>query len=117
LTYPANADTQIDARIISAMPAGRTASGAGNTAPHLAALLGRTRAAILSSIAERPGCTTTELAMAARISPSSASEHATVLRAAGLVSSARHRQTVLHTLTSTGDSLLAANGPADIAEF
>ncbi|MFI5894627.1 winged helix-turn-helix domain-containing protein [Actinoplanes sp. NPDC051513] len=108
VTYPATADTQIGARIIAAMPTGR----APITVPHLAALLGRTRAAILFSIAERPGCTTTELATATRISPSSASEHATVLRAAGLISSARHRQTVLHTLTAAGDSLLAANVPA-----
>lgn len=102
LTYPAGAASGI-------------VSATTTTASHLVALLGRTRAAVLSSIAERPGCTTTELATAARISPSSASEHATVLRAAGLVSTTRHRQTVLHTLTATGDSLLSADRPAGIA--
>ncbi|RGC68765.1 Helix-turn-helix domain protein [Micromonospora sp. MW-13] len=72
----------------------------------MVALLGRTRATVLHVIAQQPGCTTGELAATARISASSASEHATVLRAAGLITTTRRRQSVLHVLTPTGRSLL-----------
>ncbi|MGI5401114.1 ArsR/SmtB family transcription factor [Streptomyces sp. CA-135486] len=80
---------------------------AGGTRPSeetLAALLGRTRAAILCLTAE--GATTSELARLTGISPASASHHTTVLRDAGLVTSRRHGNTVLHTLTPTGAALL-----------
>ncbi|WP_448324000.1 winged helix-turn-helix domain-containing protein [Streptomyces sp. DSM 41493] len=88
-----------------------SAPRASSPAPNpLAALLGRTRAAVLSSIAEHPGRSTSELAAFVDISPASASEHATVLRAAGLISTARHRNTALHTITPTGSALL--NAPA-----
>jgi DNA-binding transcriptional ArsR family regulator len=70
----------------------------------LTALLGRTRAAVLDSLTT--GHTTTELARAAGISPASASEHAAVLRDAGLVVTRRHRNTVRHTLTPLGVDLL-----------
>ncbi|WP_123606223.1 helix-turn-helix transcriptional regulator [Micromonospora sp. Llam0] len=72
----------------------------------IVALLGRTRATVLHVIAHQPGCTTGELAAAAQISLSSASEHSTVLRAAGLITTTRRRQSVLHVLTPTGQSLL-----------
>lgn len=72
----------------------------------LAALLGRTRAAVLHTIAEHPGCTTTELAASTRIAPASASEHATVLREAGLITTIRDRHTALHSPTPTGLALL-----------
>ncbi|MBO4207017.1 helix-turn-helix domain-containing protein [Micromonospora echinofusca] len=62
-----------------------------------------------TSAAHRPGCTTSELGATARISLSSASEHATVLRAAGLITTTRRRQSVLHVLTPTGRSLLNAS--------
>ncbi|MCC9738116.1 helix-turn-helix transcriptional regulator [Streptomyces sp. MNU89] len=78
--------------------------------PALSALLGATRATVLRSIAEHPGCTTTELARHAGISPASASEHATVLRTAGLTTTTRHRNTALHTVTPAGVTLL--NAPA-----
>jgi len=70
----------------------------------LAALMGRTRAAVLSTIAD--GCTTTELAGRAGISPASASQHATVLRDAGLITTSRQGSAVLHMLTPLGASLL-----------
>lgn len=72
----------------------------------LAGLLGVTRAAALRVIAD--GCTTTELAQRIGISPGGASQHATVLREAGLVVSHRHRNTVRHTLTGLGAGLLDA---------
>jgi DNA-binding transcriptional ArsR family regulator len=106
LTYPARHRGQI----IAAASADDVTSHDVPPA-HLVALLGRTRAAVLHTIAGHPGCTTTELAAAARISPSSASEHATVLRTAGLITTLRHHQAVLHTLTPAGDSLLPVHGP------
>lgn len=72
----------------------------------LAGLLGTTRAAALRAIAD--SCTTTELARRLGISPGGASQHATVLREAGLVVSRRHRNTVRHTLTKLGIDLLNA---------
>jgi DNA-binding transcriptional ArsR family regulator len=74
--------------------------------PAISALLGRTRAAVLNVIAEHPGCSTKELAAFAGIAPASASEHATVLRQAGLISTARHRNTAVHTPTDLGIALL-----------
>ncbi|BCJ33702.1 transcriptional regulator [Actinocatenispora thailandica] len=76
--------------------------------PAVAALLGRTRATVLTAIAEHPECSTTELARLADISPAGASQHATVLRAAGLVRTVRHRNAALHVPTQLGLSLLAA---------
>lgn len=74
--------------------------------PAIAALLGHTRAAVLSAIAEHPGCSTKELAALAHIAPASASEHATVLRRAGLVSTVRHRNAAVHSPTDLGIALL-----------
>lgn len=72
----------------------------------LAALLGRTRAAVLAETAD--GCSTTELARRLGISAAAASQHTTVLRNAGLVVSLRDRNTVLHTLTPLGQAMLDA---------
>ncbi|AXK37103.1 ArsR family transcriptional regulator [Streptomyces armeniacus] len=71
---------------------------------HLDQLLGRTRAGVLDALFE--DCTTTELARRAGLAVSSASEHATVLRQAGLVSTVRIRNSVRHTLTPLGLALL-----------
>ncbi|GGO89143.1 winged helix-turn-helix domain-containing protein [Wenjunlia tyrosinilytica] len=76
--------------------------------PSLGTLLGRTRAAVLHAVADRPGCTTTELAASAGIALASASEHASVLRDAGLITTQRHRNTALHTPTHRGMALLDA---------
>ncbi|MFC7309250.1 ArsR/SmtB family transcription factor [Streptomyces monticola] len=73
-------------------------------APRLAPLLGHTRAAVLQALQEP--CTTTELARCAGVSLSSASEHAAVLRRAGLVASTRERHCMHHTLTPLGNHLL-----------
>jgi DNA-binding transcriptional ArsR family regulator len=72
----------------------------------LAHLIGQTRAGVLSAAAD--GCTTTELARRLRISPAGASQHATVLRRAGLILSTRKGNAMLHTLTPLGAALLAA---------
>ncbi|MEU7001403.1 helix-turn-helix domain-containing protein [Nonomuraea sp. NPDC046570] len=71
----------------------------------LAELLGRTRARVLRCIALAPGCSTTELARRAGLPPSSASEHARVLRQAGLIASIRHANLMLHQVTEIGDRL------------
>ncbi|MGH8885481.1 MAG: ArsR/SmtB family transcription factor [Egibacteraceae bacterium] len=70
----------------------------------LAALLGRTRAAVLETVSSP--CTTSELARRAGISLASASQHATVLREAGLLTTTRHRNAVVHTTTALGAALL-----------
>ncbi|RLP85976.1 winged helix-turn-helix domain-containing protein [Micromonospora sp. CV4] len=83
------------------------ADGAGPAGREsLAALLGRTRAAVLQ--ASDDGCTTGEVARRLNISPAAASQHATVLRNAGLLVSHRDRNTVLHTLTPLGRAMLDA---------
>ncbi|MFF1478382.1 ArsR/SmtB family transcription factor [Streptomyces sp. NPDC058301] len=91
------------------LPATATASALTTAPRSLAALLGRTRATVLCAIAEHPGLTTSQLAVRAGISPASASEHATVLRSAGLVGTARDRNAVLHTPTAAGIGLLNAS--------
>ncbi|MER5622341.1 winged helix-turn-helix domain-containing protein [Streptosporangium sp. NPDC002544] len=70
----------------------------------LGALVGHTRAAALQALAE--SCTTGGLSERLGISLAGASKHATVLRKAGLITTARNRNTALHTLTSLGVALL-----------
>ncbi|MDG4807979.1 winged helix-turn-helix domain-containing protein [Micromonospora sp. WMMD1120] len=82
------------------------AASAGGNSDSLAALLGRTRAAVLQATDE--GCTTGEVARKLHISPAAASQHATVLRKAGLLVSHRERNSVLHTLTPLGRAMLDA---------
>lgn len=77
--------------------------------PWLGRLVGHTRSAVLSSIGS--GCTTSELARRAGVSMASASQHASVLREAGLVLTLRHGSSVLHTLTPLGGSLLRGGAP------
>ncbi|WP_346535462.1 winged helix-turn-helix domain-containing protein [Micromonospora sp. DPT] len=84
------------ARVVS------TAAVAGS----LSALVGGTRAAILVLAAE--GGTTSEIAHRLDISVPSASRHLAVLRSSGLVTSARDRNAVHHTLTPLGLALLNA---------
>ncbi|MFE3450621.1 DUF5937 family protein [Nonomuraea sp. NPDC059194] len=72
----------------------------------LAELLGKTRAEVLRCVALAPGCSTTELARRAGVRASSASEHARVLRQAGLIASTRHANLMLHQVTESGDALL-----------
>jgi DNA-binding transcriptional ArsR family regulator len=69
----------------------------------LAKLLGGTRSRVLGLLAV--SCTTTQLAARAGVSLASASEHVKVLREAGLASSHRRGQSVVHTLTPHGRTL------------
>jgi DNA-binding transcriptional ArsR family regulator len=70
----------------------------------VAALMGRTRAAVLEESAV--GRSTTELAKLLRISPASASEHLKTLREAGLVTSRRYATATVHLLSPLGRALL-----------
>jgi DNA-binding transcriptional ArsR family regulator len=83
--------------------AGRT--GDDRSRSSVVALLGGNRAGVLA--AATSASTTTELARAAGISLASASEHATVLRNAGLLTSRREGRRVSHTVTWLGQQLLA----------
>lgn len=82
------------------------------TAPgdHLAALLGAGRAAVLRSL--RVPASTSGLARRLGISAPMASNHATLLRNAGLVSTTRDGKSVRHELTDVGRQLVEVNGPA-----
>jgi DNA-binding transcriptional ArsR family regulator len=84
--------------------------GAGEDTKSLVALLGRTRAAVLQAIADQPYSNTTELARAAGTSPAGASQHATVLRAAGLVITQRRNGSAVHTLSRRGAVVLGRGG-------
>ncbi|MCB5164186.1 winged helix-turn-helix domain-containing protein [Streptomyces bambusae] len=70
----------------------------------LGALLGRTRAAALRATVH--GCNTTELARRLGVTPAAASQHATVLRNANLITTNRRGGAVLHTITALGSVLL-----------
>jgi DNA-binding transcriptional ArsR family regulator len=75
----------------------------------LRALLGTTRARVLSALAAT--ATTGELAVRLGISAASASKHARALREASLVASRRDGGTVVHTLTPLGSALLRGELP------
>jgi DNA-binding transcriptional ArsR family regulator len=70
---------------------------------HLAALIGEPRARLLRALTSPAG--TGELAARVGMSASSASEHATVLRNAGLIRSTRRHRRVVHELTPLGRNL------------
>jgi len=69
----------------------------------LAALFGRTRAEILTTLAQP--ATTTDLATRLGVTAGAISQHLTVLRGAGLVSTSRDGRTVLHLRTDRADPL------------
>ncbi|MEV1055024.1 winged helix-turn-helix domain-containing protein [Streptomyces sp. NPDC049887] len=77
----------------------------------LGRLVGHTRSAVLQSIGS--GCTTSELARRAGVSLASASQHACVLREAGLVVTLRNGNAVLHTMTPLGTALLRGRAQRD----
>ncbi|WP_128429446.1 ArsR/SmtB family transcription factor [Streptomyces cyaneus] len=77
-----------------------------SAAEMLGPLLGRTRAAVLAAL--RHPATTTETADRVGISLPSASQHTTVLRNAGLITTTRTGIAVLHTLTPLGRALLGS---------
>jgi DNA-binding transcriptional ArsR family regulator len=70
----------------------------------LVRLLGRTRAAVLRAV--ESGGTTTEISRRTETSVASASQHAAVLREAGLISTRRDGGAVQHTLTPLGQAVL-----------
>ncbi|MFG2308730.1 ArsR family transcriptional regulator [Streptomyces sp. NPDC048566] len=88
-----------------ATPGRATAEGPGS--PPLQVLLGRSRAAVLQAAAA--GATTTEAAHRAGVTPATATHHTTALRDAGLITSHRHGNTVIHTLTVMGAAMLSKN--------
>jgi len=95
LVYPAVALPMVD-------PAERDSADA------LADLLGRTRAAVLRSLAAPAG--TGQLARRLNISDASASDHARVLRTAGLLTTDRSRGAAHHSLTPVAVQLLSIDG-------
>jgi len=74
----------------------------------LVMLLGKTRASSLELLATNP-YTTSELAKQLNSALATASQHAAVLREAGLVTSQRIGQAVLHSITPLGLALLSGN--------
>jgi DNA-binding transcriptional ArsR family regulator len=83
----------------------RVGSGTSADRP-LEKLLGSTRLAVLRAV-DSGGTTTTEVSRRAGTSVASASQHATVLREAGVITTRRDGTTVRHALTSLGHALLA----------
>lgn len=87
--------------------------------PLLNRLIGPARAAALDALGD--GMTTTQLAAALSLSLPTASRHAAILREAGLITSQRLGQAVLHSRTLLGEALLngvpamviPASGPAE----
>ncbi|WP_343952557.1 helix-turn-helix domain-containing protein, partial [Nonomuraea longicatena] len=100
---------------VLAYPAPRHAAQNATGGDALAALLGRTRAEVLSIIDRVPGSTTSELASRTGVSLSTASEHANVLRRADLIVSVRHANLVLHHTTPLGAELLGGSPDARAA--
>jgi DNA-binding transcriptional ArsR family regulator len=76
--------------------------------PSLAALLGHTRARVLMTVAITR-CNTSELAELTGISLATASQHASVLRASGLITSARSGKSQIHEITPLGLGVIRAS--------
>jgi DNA-binding transcriptional ArsR family regulator len=74
----------------------------------LNALLGRTRARILVAVAAGE-CNTSQLAARTATAMASASAHASVLRASGLVESARNGKSTVHMITPLGLAVMKAS--------
>ncbi|MDP9795660.1 DNA-binding transcriptional ArsR family regulator [Catenuloplanes nepalensis] len=70
----------------------------------LGPLIGTTRLEVLRAVTV--AATTGEISRRVGISPATASHHATVLREAGLITSRRHANLVLHQITEIGRALL-----------
>jgi DNA-binding transcriptional ArsR family regulator len=89
----------------TAPPPGTLHRGRPGGPQRLTALVGATRAAALEATVA--GCTTSELARRCGVSPAAASQQATVLRGAGLISTRRDGGAVRHEITTLGLSLLS----------
>jgi DNA-binding transcriptional ArsR family regulator len=81
------------------------ASGRDSGDP-VSALLGATRTTILRAVVS--GSTTTKLARLAGVAPATISHHTTVLRDAGLITTDRHENFAIHTITTLGLQVLGA---------
>lgn len=79
--------------------------GSSGVDRHLATLIGTPRAALLRALTTP--LDTTELAARAGLALSSASEHTTILRNCGLVTSTRNGRRVVHSLTPLGHQVLS----------
>jgi DNA-binding transcriptional ArsR family regulator len=75
----------------------------------LAALVGRVRAGLLTLL-ETPA-SSTELAVRLGVTTPAVNQHLRALRAAGLLTSARHGRSVLYLRSELGDALLAGSAP------
>lgn len=93
-----------------AIPAADDGATGADRDEALGALLGRTRATALR-IVQAATPTTTALATTLGIAPASASEHASVLRAAGLIASERDGRRMVHRITGLGARMLAGSAP------
>ncbi|QEU80698.1 ArsR/SmtB family transcription factor [Streptomyces subrutilus] len=104
LVYPAAA------QLASAPAGGESARPEEQRQRTLGKLVGHTRSVVLRAIGD--GATTSELARRAGVSLASASQHACVMREAGLVTTLRHGNAVLHTVTPLGAALLKGGAVA-----
>ncbi|MFD6227698.1 helix-turn-helix domain-containing protein [Streptomyces sp. NPDC060232] len=105
LVYPAAA------QLASAPGSGEAARPAADQRQRtLGKLVGHTRSVVLRAIGD--GATTSELARRAGVSLASASQHACVMREAGLVTTLRRGNAVLHTVTPLGAALLKGGAVA-----
>jgi DNA-binding transcriptional ArsR family regulator len=101
LVYPAYPAHDAD------RPALRSQPEPGIPPKQLIALFGQTRARVLVTVGNTASLSTTQIADHCAISLSSASEHATVLRQAGLLASNRRGETMRHSITSLGMRMLS----------
>jgi len=77
----------------------------------LVRLLGRTRATVLRLIADDPSSGTGDIARHLDCSPATVSEHTTVLRDSGLITTVRDGQGVQHAVTGLGTAVLRGGTP------
>ncbi|MES9604437.1 helix-turn-helix domain-containing protein [Actinomadura sp. NPDC000929] len=92
------------------VPSSRPLSGTGDTLPQV---FGRTRAAVIRLVGADGELTTGTLAARLGVSAASASQHATALRGAGLLTSERRGKTVHHALTPLGERFLRGGEPPE----
>lgn len=92
------------------LPASRPLSGTGGALDALPQVFGRTRAAVIRLVGADGELTTGALAARLGVSAASASQHATALRGAGLLTSERRGKTVHHALTPLGERFLRSGG-------
>ncbi|MFF3276350.1 ArsR/SmtB family transcription factor [Streptomyces chrestomyceticus] len=102
LVYPDHPGDHCGSPLNEGLPAAPAASCRPRES--LAALVGRTRAAILHAL--RDGYGNGELAESLGISPTAVSQHTSTLRNAGLISTRRRGGQVVHTVTALGRHLL-----------